>query len=79
MPLCAGRNQDHQRCITAGNEGFDVDAVVRAEGLFCQNDDWITHAPSLVGRRCARTDWGMTDWVPADWGTGCPRGAVCTH
>ena len=48
VPLGVGRHQDQQGRITAGNQGFNVDAVIRTEGLFCQNDDWITHGPSLV-------------------------------
>ena len=48
MPLGVGRHQDHQGRITAGHQAFDVDAVVRTQGLFCQNDDWIAHGLSLV-------------------------------
>ena len=51
----------------SGNQGFDVDAVIRTEGLFCQNDDWITHDPSLVAlvSPCMVLSWRGSWRVPA--------------
>ncbi len=56
VPFGVGRDQDHQGRVPSGQQSLDVDAVIGAQGFFCQNDDWITHAPSLAVRHRPCTD-----------------------
>ncbi len=48
VPFGVGRHQHHEGRVTAVDQAFDIDAVVRTQRLFGENDDWIAHGPSVV-------------------------------
>jgi len=50
MPLGVPGNQQDKRGVCPVHQPLNVDAVIRTQGFFSQNDDWIAHGISLVVR-----------------------------